>query len=113
MTDQYKCQSYYDDDDVLRDCLCGKCGDMPQSKALDELRDKIIDAITLDKHGNPKFYWHQDQVANIKQLLEANKQQWQLEARIDEVAGIPPAYQSLGRYREKRIAQLNSQKDRA
>jgi len=25
MKDQYKCQSYYDDDNILRDCTCGKC----------------------------------------------------------------------------------------
>lgn len=25
MTEQYKCQSYYDDDNVLQDCTCGKC----------------------------------------------------------------------------------------
>jgi len=23
--EQYKCQSYYDDANVLRDCTCGKC----------------------------------------------------------------------------------------
>ena len=23
--DQYKCHSYYDDDNILRDCTCGKC----------------------------------------------------------------------------------------
>lgn len=25
MTRQYQCPSYYDDDNVLRDCTCGKC----------------------------------------------------------------------------------------
>ena len=25
-TPMYKCQSYYDDDDVLHDCTCGRCG---------------------------------------------------------------------------------------
>jgi hypothetical protein len=24
-TDQYKCQSYYDDNNVLQDCTCGAC----------------------------------------------------------------------------------------
>lgn len=24
-TEQYKCQSYYDDNNVLQDCTCGKC----------------------------------------------------------------------------------------
>jgi len=26
MTEQYLCPSYYDDDGILRDCTCGKCG---------------------------------------------------------------------------------------
>lgn len=25
MTDQYKCPSWYDDNNTLRDCVCGKC----------------------------------------------------------------------------------------
>lgn len=25
MTEQYQCQSHYDDDSILRDCTCGKC----------------------------------------------------------------------------------------
>lgn len=25
--EMYKCQSYYDDDNILQDCTCGKCGE--------------------------------------------------------------------------------------
>jgi len=31
-TDQYKCQSYYDDD-ILQDCTCGKCGETDKQQA--------------------------------------------------------------------------------
>ena len=29
-TEQYKCQSYYDDNNVLTDCTCGKCGELKE-----------------------------------------------------------------------------------
>ena len=27
-TERYKCQSYYDDNNILNDCTCGKCGEL-------------------------------------------------------------------------------------
>lgn len=32
--DQYQCPSHYDDDGVLRDCECGRCGDQPPNTPL-------------------------------------------------------------------------------
>ena len=30
--EMYKCQSYYDDDNILQDCTCGKCGEKSWEK---------------------------------------------------------------------------------
>ena len=43
MTDQYKCPSYYDDDNILRDCTCGKCGETTPQDWREEAVDEIVD----------------------------------------------------------------------
>ena len=46
MTEQYKCQSYYDDDGILKDCTCGKCGNTPDTeweKKIQELKSLFIE----------------------------------------------------------------------
>ena len=42
-TDQYKCQSYYDDNNVLQDCTCGKCAEPTPS--LDSSKNEIWNTI--------------------------------------------------------------------
>lgn len=32
MTEQYQCQSYSDDNHVVQDCTCGKCGNTPDTE---------------------------------------------------------------------------------
>lgn len=39
-TEQYQCKSYYDDNNILRDCSCGKCEDKEQHKMNKEEKDK-------------------------------------------------------------------------
>lgn len=43
MTNQYKCQSYYDNDNVLQDCTCGKCGT--------DFREQVEAALILQHFG--------------------------------------------------------------
>lgn len=43
MTEQYKCPSYYDDNNVLQDCTCGKCG--TTNKRVEEIVEKYSEYI--------------------------------------------------------------------
>jgi hypothetical protein len=37
-TDRYKCPSYYDDNNILRDCTCGKCGTIREQVGIETNR---------------------------------------------------------------------------
>jgi hypothetical protein len=36
-TPMYQCKSWYDDDNSLRDCTCGRCGKKPKKLNIDKL----------------------------------------------------------------------------
>jgi len=47
--EQYKCQSYYDEKNVLQDCTCGRCGD----ESVVEWKDgMIVEFMAYDMHLN-------------------------------------------------------------
>ena len=66
MTYQYQCPSYYDDNNVLQDCTCGKCGKAPEEDCKCEL-DGFQGAVSTQHckiHGTPG--------TELKNWFEAN-----------------------------------------
>jgi len=50
-TDQCFCQSYYDDNNVLLDCTCGKCGKTPNTALQEEWKQRFFDKFVIVDHG--------------------------------------------------------------
>ncbi|MGW6120463.1 hypothetical protein ACWFRF_15580 [Nocardia sp. NPDC055165] len=46
MADQYKCQSYYDDNNVIQDCTCGKCANPNEVMDVED----ILKAFAIKTH---------------------------------------------------------------
>jgi hypothetical protein len=53
--EMYKCQSYYDDTNILRDCTCGKC-----SQELDKIVDSLEEIV-----GKDSLFIHKGKVINF------------------------------------------------
>lgn len=83
--DQYTCPSYYDDEGVLRDCECGRCGDQPDNTQveLDEILSayayQVLEEYTTNAglaHGIAKqaiLDWHNKQVEQLVGEIEEIK----------------------------------------
>ena len=54
-TEMYQCQSYYDDENVLRDCTCGKCDTTIKNKEKKCEYDSFWDCHSNKKHCKKHF----------------------------------------------------------
>ena len=80
MTEQYKCQSYYDDDSILKDCTCGKCGNTPDTeweKKIQELKSLFIELeISLSIQETAKIALC---IREVESLLSSRDTYWEWE----------------------------------
>ena len=63
--DQYKCHSYYDDDNILRDCTCGKCEVKIPMGVLEQLVIEVTDYGFNDEYG-----YYNDWADGVRPIIE-------------------------------------------
>ena len=82
--DQYKCHSYYDDDNILRDCTCGKCEVKIPMGVLEQLVIEVTDYGFNDEYG-----YYNDWADGVRPIIEKGLHQAIAEdrERVVEKAG--------------------------
>jgi hypothetical protein len=85
--EMYKCQSYYDDDNILQDCTCGKCGEESWEKEYNRKYAPLMAKID-------EYYWQKgysklenDLRKFISQALSSQLKE--VEERIFQDVNIP------------------------
>ena len=73
MTEQFACQSYSDDDGILKDCTCGKCG-VPDTNYCDSMTPEEREAqskieVTYTTSNPPDTEWENEFDAMASELL--------------------------------------------
>ena len=88
--EQYKCQSYYDDNNELQDCTCGKCEEIPVMKGTNEELDNITirkeEEFSLNKVKESPYYSWLKKIADKKIEILINKNiEDELELELDDL----------------------------
>ena len=91
--EQYKCQSYYDDNNELQDCTCGKCefsikSDKLKKELLEEFRSTLPQdmKLSLNKVKESTYYPWLKKIADKKIEILINKNiEDELELELDDL----------------------------
>lgn len=105
--DQYKCQSYYDDNNVLKDCTCGKCGSVADQ--LDEILVDLNDG--CEGYHIDEAYITEEALAQAKQallkLIEDERQKERLLVISEVASGTYQGSLEENRIRAEQRGRLN------
>lgn len=102
-TEQCFCKSYYDEDNVLRDCTCGKCDMIIKEKSLDFQKEFDCEfddmRIAKDKgYVEVPIIWFEGLKNYIEKVKESDTNSIQFTASLTALLGYLSSYTTILKY---------------